>query len=47
MNKKRYLQVGMRIVAFKVDDVLTTSENTDKYALDIYEDGWQDGSVRK
>lgn len=51
MNKKEYRTVGIRIVAFLIEDIVSTSVGEqltdDGYALDIYKGGWQDGSLKK
>lgn len=47
MNKKEYLTVGIHVVSFRVEDIISTSGEQDKYALDIYEGGWQDENVKR
>ena len=49
MNNKQYRTVGIEVVAFRTEDIVSTSAGTattDGYALDIYKSGWEDENVK-
>lgn len=42
-TKKKYVTVTLKLVVCDMVDVLCSSG--DLYAIDIYDDGWQDGGL--